>query len=96
MLAKEWVVSRDELGSGTGIVAIVASTHVDQITPQSHQRPVLAFQIQGDWRDVKSPLNSTRVIVVVLSVMSLASRGARHQPSKCYSNESQGHCERSE
>src|SRR6516165_1201843 len=94
MLAKEWVVSRDELGRGTVIVAIVASTRVDQITPQSHQRPVFAFQIQGDGRDVKPPLNSN-VIVIVLSVICLASHGARHHRGKCYSNESQSHCKRS-
>ena len=58
-LAKVWVPSGGEFGTRVGAVTTIAVCHcVDQIAAQSHERSILSGQIERDWRNVETALNS--------------------------------------
>jgi len=76
LLAKVWVSAHGEFSSRPGAVAAIAiCLRVDDIASQSHQRPVLSFQIQMHRRDLESLLDPRIfVIVPVVAVIRLSAR----------------------
>jgi len=65
-LAEEGVSAGRKLGLGAGIVAIVADRHsIDQIAAQSHQCSIFSLEIQRDWRNVETALNSRFLIIPI-------------------------------
>jgi hypothetical protein len=68
-LVSVWVPAREIFEVWRRCAAAVASIavvhSVDEIAPQSHQRPVFSGQIQPDWRYLKTNSNLGFLIVIV-------------------------------
>jgi hypothetical protein len=78
-LAEVGISSRCKLGLGaSGMTIITTRDGIDPITAQSYERPVFAFKVERDRRNLKTDCNS-RVVVVAfvlrLQVRRINERG---------------------